>query len=89
MSNDAKLEELRESLKGRDCKINKQEKVMEIVFKNAEDADWFEDLMETHHGTSSVSCVMSMRPLGKGKNHKFVFNIKDTDRFLELIKNNL
>jgi len=87
MTNDTKLEELKESLKGIDCKINKQEKVMEIVFKNADDADWFEGLMETHHGNSSVSCVMSMRPLGRGKNHKFVFNIKDLNSFIELIKN--
>ncbi|MDI6644807.1 MAG: hypothetical protein QME14_07085 [Methanobacteriaceae archaeon] len=87
MPNETKMEELKKSLKGRDCKIIKQEKVMEIVFKNAEDADWFEDLMETHHGSSSVSCVMSMRPLGKGKNHKFVFNIKDLGNFIELIKN--
>ncbi|MGC9516722.1 MAG: hypothetical protein ACP5C3_03375 [Methanomicrobiales archaeon] len=86
MVNDEKLVELTESLKGRDCKINKQEKVMEIVFNNAEDADWFEDLMESHQGSSSVSCVMSMRPLGQEKNHKFVFNIKDLDRFIELIK---
>ena len=87
MANDKKLEELTESLKDRDCKINKQEKVMEIVFNDAEDADWFEELMETSQGSSSVSCVMSMRPLGQEKNHKFVFNIKDLDRFIELIKN--
>jgi len=87
MENDNKLEELTESLKDRDCKINKQEKVMEIVFNKAEDADWFEDLMESHRGSSTVSCVMSMRPLGQDKNHKFVFNIKDLDKFIELIKN--
>ncbi|MCK9152249.1 hypothetical protein [Methanobacterium alcaliphilum] len=79
------IEELKKALKNRDCTIHPQSKVMEIIFHNKEDADWFDDIMEANQKGSAVSCLMTMRPLGKSKTHKFIFNIKDLKKFIEMI----
>lgn len=86
MEIESDIEELKQVLKNRDCTIRPQSKVMEIIFHNSKDADWFDSLMESHQNGSAVSCLMTMRPLGKSKNHKFIFNIKDLGKFIDLIK---
>lgn len=81
-----KLEKLKEALKDRNCTIEKHSSVLEITFGNAEDADWFENIFEDYQRESAVSCLMSMRPPGENARHKFVFNVKDLDKFIQLLK---
>jgi hypothetical protein len=86
MEKENKLEKLKETLKDRNCTIEKHSSVMEITFGNAEDADWFENIFEDYQRESAVSCLMSMRPPGENARHKFVFNVKDLDKFIQLLK---
>ena len=81
-----KLEKLKKALNDRNCTIEKHSSVMEIIFQNAEDADWFEAVFEDYQRESAVSCLMSMRPKEQNARHKFVFNVKDLDKFMELLK---
>jgi hypothetical protein len=81
-----KLQQLKEALKDRKCTVEKHSSVMEVTFENSEDADWFEAIFEDYERESAVSCLMSMRPNGENARHKFIFNVKDLDKFIELIK---
>jgi len=81
-----KLQELKDALQDKNCSIEKHSSVMEVTFENSEDADWFEAIFENYQKESAVSCLMSMRPAGENARHKFVFNVKDMDKFIELIK---
>ncbi len=84
MMPDENLEELKKALKDRKCIIEKHSNVMEITFENDNDAGWFEVIFEDYQRQSAVSCLMTMR--GANAQHKFVFNIKDMDKFIELLK---
>ncbi len=84
MEQDKKLEELKKALQNRDCIIKKHSNVMEITFENEKDGDWFENIFEYYQRESAVCCLMPIRP--KNAPPKFIFNIKDLDRFIELIK---
>lgn len=86
MKPDKKLEDLKNVLKGKKCIVEKHSSVMEITFENSEDADWFQDIFEEYERESAVSCLMSMRPKGQNARHKFVFNVRDMDKFIELLK---
>jgi 16S rRNA C1402 N4-methylase RsmH len=81
-----KLQELKDALQDRNCSLEKHSSVMEITFENSEDADWFENIFEDYQKESVVCCLMSMRPKGENARHKFVFNLKDMDKFIDLIK---
>lgn len=83
---DSKLQQLKEALKDRNCTIEKHSSVMEVTFSSSSDADWFESIFENYQKASAVSCLMSMRPKGENARHKFVFNVQDMDKFIELIK---
>jgi hypothetical protein len=80
------LQQLKEALKDKKCTIEKHSSVMEVTFENSEDADWFEAIFADYERESAVSCLMSMRPKGENARHKFIFNVKDLDKFIELIK---
>ena len=84
MKSNIKLEELRKALKGRKCSIEKHSNVMEITFKKEEDADWFESIFDNFQRESAACCLMPIRP--KNAPPKFIFNVKDMDKFIELIK---
>lgn len=84
MEPNEKLEELKEALKDRNCSIEKHSSVMEVTFERTEDADWFESIFEDYQRESAVSCLMSMR--GANARHKFVFNVKDMDKFIKLLE---
>jgi hypothetical protein len=84
MQQDNKIEKLKEILKDRNCTINKHSSVMEITFSREEDAHWFETIFGDYQRESAVSCLMSMR--GANAQYKFVFNVKDMDRFINLLK---
>ncbi|HHT17992.1 MAG: hypothetical protein QM396_07445 [Euryarchaeota archaeon] len=86
MGADKKLEGLKKALEKRKCTVEKHSSVMEITFEKAEDADWFQDIFDDYEKESAVSCLMSMRPKGQNVRHKFVFNITDMDKFVELLK---
>ncbi len=81
------INRLREVLKNRNCTVEKHSSVMEITFSRSDDADWFEKIFEEYQRESAVSCLMSMRPRGENARHKFVFNVRDLDKFIELLKN--
>lgn len=81
------IDRLREVLKSRNCNVEKHSSVMEITFSKSDDADWFEKVFEDYQRESAVSCLMSMRPPGENARHKFVFNVKDLDKFIELLGN--
>lgn len=85
MQPNKKIENIKKALKGRKCIVEKHSKVMEITFENAEDADWFESIFEDFQKESAVSCLMSMRPRGQNSRHKFIFNVMDMDKFIELL----
>ncbi len=84
MEEDSYLEKLKAVLRTRDCNIQYQSKVVEITFKKKEDAEWFEHICSSLKGQSVVSCLMSLSPPGKSQ-YKFIFNIRDTERFLKLM----
>lgn len=86
MKSNTKIENLREALKDRECTVEKHSSVMEITFENVEDANWFESIFEDYQQKSAVSCLMSMRPKGQNSRHKFVFNVRDMDKFIKLLK---
>ncbi len=79
-----KIDQLKKALKNRKCIVEKHSSVMEITFEKTEDAEWFEAIFEDYQRQSAVSCLMSMQ--GANAQHKFVFNIKDMDKFIELLK---
>lgn len=81
---EAKIEELKKALKDKNCSIKEHSSVMEITFLREEDADWFESVFDYYQRKSAVCCLMPMR--GKETSPKFVFNVKDMDKFIELIK---
>ena len=84
MESNTKLEELKKALKGRNCTIEKHSNVMEITFEKEEDGNWFEGIFEYYQKESAVCCLMPIRP--KNAPPKFIFNVKDMDKFIELIK---
>ena len=86
MKSNTKIDKLKETLKDKACTVEKHSNVMEITFENTEDADWFESLFEEYQRKSAVSCLMSMRPKGQNSRHKFVFNVRDMEKFIELLK---
>jgi hypothetical protein len=47
-------------------------------------AGWFEGVFEHFQRESAVCCLMPIRP--KNAPPKFIFNIKDMKKFIELIK---
>lgn len=81
------INRLRQVLKSRSCTVEKHSSVMEITFSRSDDADWFEKIFEDYQRESAVSCLMSMRPRGENARHKFVFNVRDLDKFIELLEN--
>ncbi|HII84084.1 MAG TPA: hypothetical protein HA271_04430 [Methanobacterium subterraneum] len=81
------IKRLKKVLKSRNCTVERHSSVMEITFPKSEDADWFEKVFEDYQRESAVSCLMSMRPRGENARHKFVFNVKDLDKFIELLGN--
>ncbi len=85
MESDDEIRRLEKALENKNCTIEKHSSVMEITFTRKEDADWFEDIFD-YPRESAVSCLMSMRPSGANARHKFVFNVKDMDKFIELIE---
>jgi len=84
MEQDNELEELKKVLKNRNCTLRKHSNVMEITFENEEDGDWFENIFEYYQRESAVCCLMPIKP--KNTPPKFIFNVKDIDKFIELIK---
>lgn len=86
MNSTSEIQRLKKAFKDRKCIIEKHSSVMEVTFENNEDADWFEAIFEDYQRASAVSCLMSMRPKGENARHKFVFNVRDMDKFIELIK---
>ncbi len=84
MESDSKLEELKKAIKHRKCTVEKHSSVMEITFENEKDGDWFENIFEYYQRESAVCCLMPIRP--KNTPPKFIFNVKDMDKFIELIK---
>ena len=81
---DAKIEELKKALINRNCTIELHSNVMEIIFEKEEDADWFEGTFGEFQKESAVCCLMPIRP--NNAPPKFIFNIKNIDLFIELIK---
>lgn len=86
MESNTKLEELKTAFKDRKCTVEKHSNVLEITFKKEEDGDWFEGIFEYYQRESAVCCLMPIRP--KNAPPKFIFNVKDMDKFIELIKKN-
>ncbi|MBI5460242.1 hypothetical protein [Methanobacterium sp.] len=86
MESDDEIKRLERALEDKNCSVEKHSSVMEITFTRKEDADWFETIFEDYQRESAVSCLMSMRPSGANARHKFVFNVKDMDKFIELIE---
>jgi hypothetical protein len=86
MKHNTQLEKLKRVLKDKNCTVEKHSSVMEITFENTEDADWFQDIFEDFQQKSAVSCLMSMRPKNGNARHKFVFNVKDMDLFIEILE---
>lgn len=84
MESDEKIKKLKEALKDRNCHIEKHSSVMEITFTQKEDADWFGNIFEDYQRESAVSCLMSMR--GPNASQKFVFNVQDMNKFIDLIE---
>jgi hypothetical protein len=84
MESDEKIRKLKEALKDRNCNLEKHSSVMGITFTQKEDAEWFENIFEDYQRESAVSCLMSMR--GPNASQKFVFNVRDMDKFIDLIE---
>lgn len=84
METDIKLEELKKALKHRNCTIEKHSSVMEITFESEDDARWFEGIFEYYQRESAVCCLMPIKP--RNAPPKFIFNIKNMDKFIKLIK---
>lgn len=80
------IDELIKALENKDCTVKQHSSIMEVSFKNSADADWFEQIMRSGSQNSGASCLMSLRPEGENKTHKFVFNVQDIGRFIKLIK---
>lgn len=78
-----KIEELKKAFQDRKCSIKERSSVMEITFEREEDADWFEGIFEYYQKESAVCCLMTLKP--KKALSKFVFNVKDLDKFTKLI----
>ncbi len=81
-----RIKELKCALKDRNCILELHSNVMEITFQDEEDADWFEDIFEMFQRESAACCLMPIRP--KNGPQKFIFNIKDMNKFIELINEN-
>lgn len=81
---DTKIKELKNALLPRSCTIELHSNVMEITFEEEEDADWFENVFKKFQNESVACCLMPIRP--KKGPQKFIFNIKDIDKFIMLIK---
>ena len=81
---DAKIEELKKALINRKCTIEIHSDVIEITFEKDEDGNWFEEIFGKLQRESTACCLMPIRP--KNAPPKFIFNIKDMDKFIELLK---
>lgn len=81
---DPKMEKLKKALSNRNCTFDLHSDVMEITFEKEEDANWFEGVFGKFQRESAACCLMPIRP--KNTLPKFIFNIKDIDKFIELIK---
>lgn len=84
MEPDTKIEELKKAFRDKNCTIKLHSNVMEIEFEKEEDANWFEDIFEYYQRESAVCCLMPIKP--KNAPTKFVFNVKNMDKFIEIIK---
>lgn len=84
MESNAKLEELKNVLQDKRCSITEHSSVMEIIFEREEDANWFENVFEKFQKESAACCLMPIKP--KNAPPKFIFNIRNMDKFIELIK---
>ena len=82
---DKKLKDLKNAIKSRNCIVKKYSDVIEIKFETEEDADWFQDIFEFLQRESAACCLMPIRP--KNAPPKFIFNVKDMDKLIKLIKN--
>lgn len=81
---DTKIEKLKKALIPKSCTIELHCDVMEITFEKEDDANWFEDVFGKFQKESAACCLMPIRP--KNAPPKFIFNIKDIEKFIELIK---
>lgn len=79
-----KIEELKGALMNRKCTLELHSNVMEITFEKEEDANWFEGMFGKFQKESAACCLMPIRP--KNAPPKFIFNIKNINKFIELIK---
>lgn len=84
---DKKVEDLKKAFKDRKCAIEIHSNVIEIIFEKEEDADWFENNFENYQRESAACCLMPIRP--NNAPPKFVFNVKDMDKFIELVKRSI
>jgi hypothetical protein len=84
MKSDKKLDELRSILKNRNCNLELHSDVMEITFEKENDGLWFENVFGKLQRESAACCLMPIRP--KNAPPKFIFNIKDMDKFIRLIE---
>jgi len=84
MKENKKLKEFRNAI-NKECTIKKHSHVMEITFRDEDDANWFENIFEHLQKESAVCCLMPIRP--ENAPSKFIFNVKDIDKLIKLIKN--
>ncbi|MGF7117681.1 hypothetical protein [Methanobacterium oryzae] len=78
------VEGLKLALKDKNCTLEKHSDVIEIIFQKEEDADWFQDIFDYLQRESAVCCLMPIRP--KNTPPKLIFNVKDMDKLISLIK---
>lgn len=81
---DLRMNELKKALSNRTCTLELHSDVMEITFEKEEDANWFEGVFGKFQRESAACCLMPIRP--KNAPPKFIFNIKDMDKFIKLLK---
>ncbi|MGB9937793.1 MAG: hypothetical protein ACPK7O_08750 [Methanobacterium sp.] len=86
MESNARIKELERAFKDKKCFIKEHSNVISITFENEKDADWFENVFQKFQLESAACCLMPIRP--KNALPKFIFNIKDINKFIELIKEN-
>jgi len=83
---DKNVKKLKLALKDRNCILEKHSNVIEITFEKEKDANWFESNFEKFQRESAACCLMPIKP--KNAPTKFIFNIMDINKFIELINRN-